>query len=111
MPYLEDGAAVALPGLTNQSNGSVVLVEVERNRAKRVLAFTFGNGRSLLALDKIEHDFGLRVVVNSVDPDRLRRVETKVFEDLVLHTARHATRQSPPGAITIDHPRHPGPPA
>lgn len=102
LPYLEDGAAGEVPALTNQSNGSIVLVQAERNGVERVIAFTFGNGRTLLALDRIEHDFGLRVVVNSVDPDRLRRVETKVFEDLVLHTARQVSRHSPTVTFSID---------
>lgn len=102
LDYLEDGAAGALPTLLNQSNGAVVLVDVVRNGVSRVIAYTFGNGRTLLALERIEHDFGLRVVVNSVDPDRLRRVETKVFEDLVLHTARQVSRHSPAATFSID---------
>lgn len=102
LDYLEDGASGSLPALLNQSNGSVVLVDAVRNGVSRVIAYTFGNGRTLLALDRIEHDFGLRVVVNSVDPDRLRRVETKVFEDLVLHTARQVSRHSPTVTFSID---------
>ncbi len=102
LAYLEVAAAQALPELLNQANGSVILIEVAHDGETRVLAFTFGNGRTLLALDAIEHDFGLRVVVNSVDPDRLRRVETKVFEDLVLHTARQASRHSPTVTFNID---------
>ena len=102
LDYLSGGTEGDLPDLTNQSNGSIILVRVDRDGGPRVLAFTFGNGRTLLELDRIEHDFGLRVVVNSVNPDRLRRVETKVFEDLVLHTARQASRQSPTVTFSID---------
>jgi uncharacterized protein (TIGR04141 family) len=100
--FLSPGADEPLPALLNQSNGSLVLVEVVRDGQPRVLAYTFGNGRTLLALSGIEHDFGLRVVVNSMDPDRLRRVETKVFEDLVVHTARQASRHSPTVTFSID---------
>lgn len=102
LAYLESGAAGPLPELLNQANGSVILIRVNHDGEPRVLGYTFGNGRTLLALDAIEHDFGLRVVVNSVDPDRLRRVETKVFEDLVLHTARQASRHSPTVTFSID---------
>ena len=102
LAYMEDATAEPLPDLLNQANGSVILVEVTHGGETRILAYTFGNGRTLLTLDAIEHDFGLRVVVNSVDPDRLRRVETKVFEDLVVHTARQVSRHSPTVTFDID---------
>lgn len=102
LAYVAGAAHDALPALRNQLNGSVVLVRVTKAGQQRILAFTFGNGRTLLDLDRIEHDFGLRVVLNSVDPDRLRSVETKVFDDLVLHTARQASRSSPTATFSID---------
>ena len=77
-------------------------MDVVRNGVARLIAYTFGNGRTLLALEKIAHDFGLRVVVNSVDPDRLRRIETKVLRTFVLHTARQVGRHSPTVIFNID---------
>ena len=102
LAYLADATDETLPGLRNQLHGGLVLVRVIHRGEQRVLAFTFGNGRTLLDLDRIEHDFGLRVVLNSVDADRLRSVETKVFDELVMHTARQASRSSPTATFDID---------
>ena len=102
LSYLSAATDETLPILRNQLNGGVILIQVTHRGQGRVLGFTFGNGRTLLELDRIEHDFGLRVVLNSVDPDRLRSVETKVFDDLVLHTARQASRSSPTVTFDID---------
>ncbi len=102
LAYVAGATNTALPALRNQLNGSVILVRVKHADQQRILAFTFGNGRTLLDLDRIEHDFGLRVVLNSVNPDQLRSVETKVFDDLVLHTARQASRSSPTATFDID---------
>jgi uncharacterized protein (TIGR04141 family) len=102
LSYLAAATDETLPSLRNQLNGGVVLIQVTHRGQERVLGFTFGSGRTLVELDRIEHDFGLRVVLNSVDPDRLRSVETKVFDDLVLHTARQASRSSPTVTFDID---------
>jgi uncharacterized protein (TIGR04141 family) len=102
LAYIAGATDATLPTLRNRLHGGLILARVTHRGEHRVLAFTFGNGRVLLDLDRIEHDFGLKVVLNSVDADRLRRVETKVFDELVLHTARQASRSSPTATFDID---------
>ncbi|MCS5498132.1 TIGR04141 family sporadically distributed protein [Cnuibacter physcomitrellae] len=43
---------------------------------KRVMVLTFGAGQFLLRDDVYEHDFGTRVVLNAVDPRKLKSTET-----------------------------------
>lgn len=51
---------------------------------ERVFAFTFGYGRSLLDLSKVEHQFGLKVALNRIDARQIRSLDTKTFEDMVV---------------------------
>ncbi|MEX0153378.1 DUF6119 family protein [Microbacterium sp. LMI1-1-1.1] len=43
---------------------------------KRMMVLTFGAGQFLLRDDSYEHDFGTRVVLNAVDPRKLKSTET-----------------------------------
>ncbi|MCM3697213.1 DUF6119 family protein [Microbacterium oleivorans] len=43
---------------------------------KRIMVLTFGAGQFLLRDDSYEHDFGTRVVLNAVDPRKLKSTET-----------------------------------
>lgn len=43
---------------------------------KRIMVLTFGSGQFLLRDDSFEHDFGTRVVLNAVDPRKLKSTET-----------------------------------
>ncbi|WP_437619676.1 DUF6119 family protein [Sorangium sp. So ce1151] len=60
----------------------------------RCFAFTFGFGRNLLKPESIERDFGLKVVLNRVDPENLRSIDLKNFEALTIHTRRQTSRGS-----------------
>ena len=86
--FLQSGTAQPIGALENVSTAAVLFVEV----ASRVLAFAFGYGRNLLRPDSYEVDFGLRVALNTVDPDRLRSVDVRTFEELTLHTRRQTSR-------------------
>ncbi|NIJ04247.1 DUF6119 family protein [Frigoribacterium faeni] len=43
---------------------------------KRLMVLTFGSGQFLLRDEAYEHDFGTRVVLNAVDPRKLKSTET-----------------------------------
>jgi uncharacterized protein (TIGR04141 family) len=60
----------------------------------RILALTFGYGRNLLALDAFERDFGLRVALNTIDPQTLRSVDARTFEELTVMTRSQTSRAS-----------------
>ncbi|EHK89714.1 TIGR04141 family sporadically distributed protein [Aggregatibacter actinomycetemcomitans] len=57
----------------------------------RYLALTFGYGRHLLNPDCFEENFGLRVVVNAVDPDKLRSVDVHTLESIPVHKKNQAS--------------------
>lgn len=52
----------------------------------RTLCYTFGHGRHLLDQDRIDRSFGLRVALNTIDPAKLRGLDTRRQEDLVVNS-------------------------
>jgi uncharacterized protein (TIGR04141 family) len=70
--------------------------------ASRWFALTFGSGRHLLDGRAYERDFGLKVALNAVDPDRLRGAQARTFNDYALHTSRQLSRLSDVDALELD---------
>lgn len=95
-PYLADGQQ--LPSMLAASSSGVLVVPA----GKRVLAVTFGYGRFLIRPDAIEQDFGLKVVLNSVDPNQIKSVDARTFDELTVHTRRGVSRDSSFSAFELD---------
>nr|WP_298140220.1 TIGR04141 family sporadically distributed protein [uncultured Pseudomonas sp.] len=69
--------------------GAVLIVRV--SGAKFVL--TFGSGFHLLQNELIERDFGLKVTLNSVDPDKLRSLDKASYDHNPLNSRTQSTRE------------------
>lgn len=72
------------------------------NYDNRIFAITFGYGKGLLAGSSWVRDFGLKVTLNRVDPAKLRGVDSKTYEDMVLSTRRQASRSSTVNTFELD---------
>lgn len=70
-----------LNSLFNSGTSAVFLIKV----GKRFFALTFGYGKFLLLADCYEENFGLRVVLNSVDPEKLRSVDVQSLDAVPLN--------------------------
>lgn len=57
----------------NRSNSLVLLIAVKG----RIFAITYGHGYTALNKQKIEFNFGLKVTLNAVDPEKLRSVVSR----------------------------------
>lgn len=58
----------------------------------RIFALTFGQGRHLLDPDVYEERFGLKVTLNSIDPEKLRTVDKETFETNPLRSRAQASK-------------------
>jgi uncharacterized protein (TIGR04141 family) len=94
-PHIE---GPALDSLRNSSTAAVLLLEVDN----RLFALTFGYGRFLLSPDIFEHDFGLKVLVNTVAPDHLKSIDARSYDELTLHTRRDVSSESSLPAFELD---------
>lgn len=82
---------------TSSASGLLVI-----KASSRIFALTFGYGRSLLDLAKIEYQFGLRVALNRIDPTQIRSLDTKTFEDMVVTTNTQASKSAELPAFGVD---------
>ena len=88
--YLEGHVRGGLGDLHAAGASAVLFLETR----DRLLAVAFGQGRHLIDSDVVEEDFGLRVVLNSVDPERLRSVDARNIDETTMHTRRDVSRES-----------------
>lgn len=87
-----------LSGIHSASTSALLLLRT----SGRTFALTFGYGRSLLDLSRIEYQFGLRVALNRIDPRQIRSLDTKTFEDLVVSTSTQASKSAELPTFGVD---------
>jgi uncharacterized protein (TIGR04141 family) len=87
-----------LSGILAASTRGLLLIR----SSGRIFALTFSYGRSLLDLSKIEYQFGLRVALNRIDPQQIRSLDTKTFEDIVVSTTMHASKSAELPTFRVD---------
>lgn len=97
-PHVEGGG---LPTLLGSSSSGVLLVPA----SKRLLAISFGYGRHLVKSEAVVQDFGLKVVLNSIDPKLIKSVDARTFDELTIHTRQGASRDSSLGVFALDNSR------
>lgn len=87
-----------LPKVLGASSAGVLLIRA----GKDLLAVTFGYGRHLLRPESLVQDFGLKVVLNSVNPTQIKSVDARTFDELTVHTRRGVSRDSSLSAFELD---------
>lgn len=68
--------------------GAVFLVRISGS----TFILSFGTGFHLLKQESIERDFGLKVTLNSVDPDKLRSLDKASYDHNPLNSRTQSTR-------------------
>ena len=70
--------------------------------AGRLFALSFGHGRHMLSGGCYEERFGLRVTLNSINPDELRAVDVTTLEANPFHAKHQAARAVPLGEFGLN---------
>ena len=68
----------------------------------RFFALPFGYGRMLLTPHSWVRDFGLKVTLNRIDPNKIRSIDSRVYDDLVVSTRRQTSQSSNLGSFELD---------
>src|SRR5690606_19287466 len=84
--------------LKNSSAMGLIFLKVE----ERWFAISFGLGHVKIDPAKIEQDFGLKVVLNSVDPKKLRSADVRTPDENTLSRRSQTSRGSDQTAFSID---------
>ncbi len=72
---------------SNVSNRAVFLVKIK----DRIMAITFGYGKSLLRDNFIERDFGVKTALNLLNKDQIRNVNSTSIEDMIVYTQKQSS--------------------
>lgn len=78
--------------------GAVLLIR----HAGAVFALSFGMGHHLINLDLVDRDFGLRVTLNSIAPQKLRSLDKASHEVNPLHIRSQSSRDADIFDLNID---------
>lgn len=98
VPFVSTGLVQPLTGIRNATSSALLVLST----AGHLFAVTFGQGRYFLREDRLERDFGLRVVLNAVDPDSLRSVDLRTLDETMVLTRRQTTRGSSIEVFGVD---------
>lgn len=84
--FLNPLAADDIRAPSSRTTSAVLSLSLDTDdEESRTVCYTFGHGRHLLDQYKIDRSFGLRVALNTVDPEKLRGLDTRRQEDLVVN--------------------------
>lgn len=93
--FLEEGLASTAPDLSSRNASALLVVKAKG----RHFAITFGPaGRFLLADGVAEEKFGLRVVLNAVNPTKIRSIDMKNIESITRNKRTQTSRST-----SLDH--------
>ena len=96
--FVQPAVQTEIDRLWTQTSAAVLLLRC----CGRIFAFTFGYGRTILRPDCYERDFGLRVVLNCVNPDQIRSADMRRIEEATLLTRRQASRATEFATFGLD---------
>lgn len=91
------------PDLWSQSSSAVLAVPVEDQAgAQRLFVLCFGGGHFLIDPAKIERNFGLKVVLNTVSRRNLRSLDSATLDATVFQRRTQASRNADLAGFGID---------
>ncbi|WP_199780503.1 TIGR04141 family sporadically distributed protein, partial [Cronobacter malonaticus] len=81
-----------------QSESAVIVLRM----SGYIFLISFGGGHHKVKKDSIERDFGLRVTLNSVDPDKLKSLDKSNYEETPLNTRNQSAKEVDITSLNID---------
>jgi len=98
LSFVKEGLVRKIPSKNNFSNSALVFLCYDN----RFFILTFGHGRSMVRQECFVRDFGLRTVLNAVDPSGLRSVDSAETESTTKQTRSQTSMASSPIEFGLD---------
>lgn len=89
-PFIASGTSQALNNLSNIGALSILFIPI----SKRYMVFTFGHSISKLGVAGFERDFGLKVVLNTVDPTKIKSIDSKLVDTVILNKRMQSSKEN-----------------
>jgi len=87
----------------SESSGSLLFVPVRSGTPdERIIAVCFGTGHHALDPSALEHQFGLKVVLNTVPKNRLRSIDSATLDAVTFQRRTQASRDADLGEFGLE---------
>lgn len=96
--FVNDALEEELTEVINSANSALLFVNVE----KRMFILSFGYGRNMLKEECFVRDFGLKTVLNTVDPTKIKSIDSAITENITKHTRSQTSIASPTEEFGLD---------
>lgn len=96
LPWLQE--VFEVEDVVNQSNSFVVVLEA----SGRYFAVTFGYGFTAIDRTLVEPDFGLKVALNTIDPDEIDMLDARTVDRMTKQTRIHLNVGRPVEDFGVD---------
>lgn len=90
MEFVNSCVTDPIENIINRSNGVLLVISV----GNRIFAISFGLGHHLINSDYVVDDFGIKVTLNAVDPDKLRSIDAKTIDERIMNYRHNSSRLS-----------------
>lgn len=96
------GYKLDLGDVFKTASSKALLLMRSPNNPERIFAITFGHGRYLLRDGVIEDRFGLKVVLNSLNPDTLKSIDRTSLGSIPKNTREQINKEGAASSFGID---------
>lgn len=86
------------PELSNKSTRAVMLIK----RNKRIFAFVFGHGKHMIKSETFERNFGMKVVLNNCQVDKLKSIDTTKIDSVTVQSRTQTSKSSELQEFQVD---------
>jgi len=88
--FVQTGTQTAIRNLTNQGAVGIIFIPIQR----RYIVYTFGITVKKLNPLGFERDFGLKVVLNTVNPNKLKSVDSKIVDTIIVNKRTQLSKEN-----------------
>lgn len=81
LEFIKAGTGTELGDLANRGAWGMLFIPIE----KRYMIYSFGYSNHKLDIKKTELDFGLKVVLNTVNPTKIKSIDSKTHQEIVIN--------------------------
>ncbi len=88
--FVRSGTPTNIPTLNNRGGVGLLFVPIQR----RYMIYSFGITITKLSAQGFERDFGLKVVLNTVHPRKLRSIDSKIIDTVVINKRTQLSKEN-----------------
>lgn len=89
-PFIESGTSQSINALSNSGAVCLIFIPIQN----RFMCFSFGHTISKLLPVGFERDFGLKVVLNTVDPNKIKSIDSRTVDTVVTSKRTQLSKEN-----------------